>query len=175
MAKTQEAPYDLSGSLGDSYYNGSDFTGTKTLIYNMTSCNGTKDMSWDGVLLNKALWSEYNSNVTYPNPSFDVKFDDKTANLTLSGYIMTYPSCGKKATFCEVDVMVYAEIEITFSGTIDYYHSDELETDSSTPKWEKTVGFGNGTQSNGSRRQEQNGLLSLLASVLALSVASLYL
>jgi hypothetical protein len=89
---------------------------------------------------------------------------------------MSYPSCGKKASFCEVDVIVYAAIEIAFSGTIDYYHSDELETDASTVKWEKTVGFGNSThsnKSNGSSRQEHHGALSLLASVLALSVVSL--
>ncbi|KAJ5378861.1 hypothetical protein N7509_011980 [Penicillium cosmopolitanum] len=176
VRKTEEAPYDLSGLLGDSYYNGSDFAGKKTIIYNMTTCNGTKDIPWDGVMLTKKLWSEYDSNVTYPNPSFDVQFDDETANLTLSGYIMSYPSCGKKATFCEADVLIYAEIEITFSGTIDIYHSDELETDGSTPKWERTVGFGNGTQiSNGSSRREHYGVLSLLASAFALSVTSLYI
>jgi hypothetical protein len=176
LEKTQEAPYSLSGVLGDSYYNGSDFNGLKTIIYNMTSCNGTKDIPWDGVLLTKMLWAEYDSNVTYPNPIFGLKFDDTTANITLTGYIMSYPSCGKKASFCEVDVIVYAAIEIAFSGTIDYYHSDELETDASTVKWEKTVGFGNSThsnKSNGSSRQEHHGALSLLASVLALSVVSL--
>lgn len=171
--------YNLSSTLGNSFYSGSRFSGSKNINYNMTVCNGTKDLSWEGAILNKKLWSDYNSNVTYPDPTLDLQFDDKTANLTLRGYTMTSPSCGEKAKFCPADVIVYAEIQITFSGKIDAYHSDKLETDGATPKWEKTVGYGNDTQSadktNGSTRQERCGLPSLLICASSLLIAISYI
>jgi hypothetical protein len=72
---------------------------------------------------------------------------------------MLHPSysglCSQK--FCDVETLIEAKMTVTFEGTIDLYHSDELKTDSSKPAWTRTVGFNNSIQTDESSTSSSSG------------------
>lgn len=189
LAKTSKAPYNLSSTF--TQYGSMSMDTTFPIGFNMTSCNGTQDIDWAATMISNDYWPDTGSNITYPDPTLDIVFDDKTANLTLNAYIQAVQGCEVKSRskrFCSADIIVIAKMAITFEGTIDSYHSDELETTSSKPTWVKTVGFSNSTQEgrnsttgsdsdgkkNGSSGRQFPGALALVAGVFAIFFSFLY-
>ncbi|KAJ5433536.1 uncharacterized protein N7458_012692 [Penicillium daleae] len=191
LAETTKAPYNLSSTFTQ-YGSESTFDTTFPILFNMTSCNGTQDIDWSGYMISNYYWPSTGSNVSYPDPTLDIVFDSKTAKLTINGYIQAVEGCEEKPTnqdFCEADTIIEAKMTVTFEGTIDSYHSDELETASSKPAWIKTVGFNNITQTsgnstsgsgnsdkkNGSNGHQYPGAFPLVASLAVLLASSLYI
>jgi hypothetical protein len=191
LAETTKAPYNLSSTFTQ-YGSESTFDTTFPILFNMTSCNGTQDIDWSGYMISNYYWPSTGSNVSYPDPTLDIVFDSKTAKLTINGYIQAVEGCEEKPTnqdFCEADTIIEAKMTVTFEGTIDSYHSDELETASSKPAWIKTVGFNNITQTsgnstsgsgnsdkkNGSNGRQYPGAFPLVASLAVLLASSLYI
>jgi hypothetical protein len=190
LAETSKAPYNVSSSFTQ-YGSEATFDTTYPLQFNMTSCNGTKDIVWDAYMISNFYWPGTGSNVSYPDPTLDIVFDSKTANLTLDAYVQAIQGCNespKHQNFCDGEVIVEAKMTITFGGTIDSYHSDELKTDSSKPAWTRTVGFKNSTKisgtsttssgssdkKNGSSGRQYPGAFPLAGSIVAL-LFSLYI
>ncbi|KAJ5378126.1 uncharacterized protein N7496_005535 [Penicillium cataractarum] len=151
LAETSKAPYNVSSTFTE-YGSDSTFDSTYPIVFNMTSCNGTQATDWSAYMISNYYWPTTGSNISYPDPTFDIVFDDKTAKLTLDAYIQAVQGCEDRPQnqdFCEADTLIEAKMTITFEGTIDSYHSDELKTDSSKPTWLKTVGFNNSTKTDG--------------------------
>lgn len=109
------------------------------------------------------------SNISYPDPSLDIQFDSRNANLTLDGYISA-----RSPNLYGADTKIEAKIKVSFLGVNDAYRSDLLKNDSSTPTWVRTIGFGPG-KSNGSSNGESPSVLSLLACASALFFVSIYI
>ncbi|KAJ5152637.1 uncharacterized protein N7482_009115 [Penicillium canariense] len=194
LAKTDKAPYNVSSALSQ-YGDENTYAGSFLIPFNMTSCNGTKDTNWAATLISPYLWELAGYNVSYPAPTLDIVFDSETAHITLNAYISAVQGCevhNSNQDFCDAMTIIEAKVTITFKGTIDSYHSDELETNSSTPTWLRTVGFNNGTQtsanngtqtsgnSTSDRKNDSTGrqypaVISLISSVFALSILSLYI
>ena len=193
LAETTKAPYNLSSTFTQ-YGSESTFDTTFPIPFNMTSCNGTQDIDWSGYMISNYYWADTGSNVTYPDPTLDILFDNETAKLTINAYIQAAEGCGKKSEnqdFCEADTIIEAKMTLTFEGTIDSVHSDQLETASSKPAWIRTVGFSNSTQTqtsgnstsgsgsgdkkNGSVGRQYPGALPLVASLVVLLASSLYI
>jgi hypothetical protein len=191
LAETSKAPYNVSSTF-TRYGSESTFDTTYPLVFNMTSCNGTQDIDWSAYMISNYYWPSTGSNISYPDPTLDIVFDSKTAKLTLNGYIQAVQGCQenpKSQNFCDADTLIEAKMTITFEGTIDFYHSDELETDSSKPAWIRTVGFNNSTQTdgnstsssdssdkkNGSSGRQYPGAFPLIGCIVALLFSSLYI
>ncbi|KAJ5594713.1 uncharacterized protein N7459_000921 [Penicillium hispanicum] len=174
LEKTQQAPYNLSSTL-TSYY------GETPLDWNMTNCNSSDVVKWTGNLINQKLWKSLGFNTSYPDPVLSMQFDAETANLTIDGYFESTPV--GNASFNEDGLAVPGKIHMSFSGSLDAYHSDDLVNNSATPVWLKTVGFQNNSQNIGYNHSKSgatesahgSGVWALAASVLALSVATLYI
>lgn len=187
LAETSKAPYNVSSTFTN--YGSASPKTPLPMGFNMTSCNGTKDIEWAATMISNDYWSDMGSNITFPDPTLDIVFDDKTAKLTLNAYVQAIQGCKRHSEFCSADVIVVAKMVITFEGSIDSYHSDELETTGSKPTWVKTVGFSNSTQTsgngttssgsdskkNGASGRQYPGAVSIVAGVFALLFASLYI
>jgi hypothetical protein len=151
LAETNKAPYNVSSTFTQ-YGSEATFETTYPIQFNMTSCNGTKDIDWTAYMISNYYWPGMGSNVSYPDPTLDIVFDSKTAKLTLNAYIQAVQGCDespKNQNFCDGEVIVEAKMTITLDGTIDSYHSDELNTDRSKPAWTRTVGVNNVTKPGG--------------------------
>lgn len=142
LAQTNSAPYKLTSTLNDYY-------GEGPIPINMTRCNNDDIMEWDTNLISQTWWRNVGYHYTYPDPALDLQFDGETANLTVTGYFDATPVSLGKNTFNTIDIEARGQIKISFSGTIDGYHSDELVEDSATPTWLRTVGFQNGSSTVG--------------------------
>lgn len=187
LAETGKAPYNISSTFTN--YGSANLKTTFPIGFNMTSCNGTKDIEWAAAMISNDYWPDMGSNITFPDPTLDIVFDDKTAKLTLNAYIQAVQGCKMHSKFCSADIIVVAKMAITFEGSIDSFHSDELVTTGSKPTWVKTVGFSNSTQTsgnsttssgndskkNGASGRQYPGAVSLVAGVFALLFASLYI
>lgn len=136
LAKTKTAPYNLTSTLSDYYGDGS-------VPFNMTRCNNGDTIAWDTNLISQTWWTNVGHNYSYPNPVLELQFDGQSANLSLTGYFDATPAPVGKNTFNKLDVEARGQIKISFSGTIDSYHSDILVNGSATPAWLRTVGFQN--------------------------------
>lgn len=138
LAKTDAAPYNLTSTLNNYYGKGS-------IPINMTRCNDNDTITWNSILISQNWWHHAGHKFTYPDPELDLQFDGQCANLTVTGYFDAMPAPTGKNTFNTIDVEVRGQIRISFSGTIDSYHSDELVGDKDKPTWLRTAGFHNAT------------------------------
>ncbi|KAJ5974791.1 hypothetical protein N7481_008498 [Penicillium waksmanii] len=85
LEKTDSAPYNLSATISE--YGTLDLLDGKSLDFNMTACNSSREVTWTSILISDYWWSQMASNISYPDPSLDIQFDSRNANLTLDGYI----------------------------------------------------------------------------------------
>jgi hypothetical protein len=176
LEKTDSAPYNLSATISE--YGKLDlFDGAKSLDFNMTACNSSREVTWSSGLISDYWWSKMGSNISYPDPSLSIQFDSRSANLTLDGYISA-----RSPNLYGADTKIEAKIKVTFWGVNDASRSDLLKNDSSTPTWIRTIGFGNSTndiqslgKNSGSSNRESPSVLSLLASASALFFVSIYI
>ncbi|KAJ5116919.1 hypothetical protein N7456_001267 [Penicillium angulare] len=176
MQDPHSAPYNLSSTLSE-YYGQNEF------VFNMTDCNSTDTTQWVGTMIVDSIMNQDGYNWTYPNPTLDVQFDSTTANLTLEGYFQGAPI--GQGTFRTDELIVPGKLKLSFGGKIDTYHSDVLVNDSSTPSWERTVGFNNnsanigynGTDSddNASSKLRSSQTLSVIGLTLMLSLGTMYM
>ncbi|KAJ5715507.1 uncharacterized protein N7483_012688 [Penicillium malachiteum] len=175
LQDTENAPYNLSSKL--TQYYGSE----SGISLNMTGCNSSETTRWSGYLIVDSIMKMDGYNWTYPNPSLDLQFDSNMANLTIEGYFEGTPIGNED--FNEDGLFVPGNIKISFLGVIDTYHSDVLVNDSSTPSWERSVGFNNNSanigyngidsKTNDSNNFASSSKLPVVALSLILSVAAM--
>lgn len=165
LAKTNAAPYNLTSTLNN-------YHGKGSIPINMTRCNSNDTITWDSVLISQNWWHRVGHKFTYPDPKLDLQFDGQSANLTVTGYFDAMPAPTETNTSNTMGMEVQGQIRISFSGTIDSYHSDELVGDNDKPTWLRTVGFHKAT-SNGDNANKASvvGLSRAWTVVLGLSVA----
>lgn len=87
-------------------------------------------------------------------PSVNLKFDSRTANITVDGYFLGTSYLWANTTGGRSPLgptTVNGRISLSFNGVIDTYHSDLLLNESAIPKWIRTVGFGNNSLNIGYR------------------------
>jgi hypothetical protein len=82
-------------------------------------------------------------------PKMQATFDAYTANFTLSGDVAAQAFLRSNDTDYiggsegELGTSIQGTIQFTFNGALDAYHSDELNMNTSSATWLRTVGFGN--------------------------------
>ncbi|PWY92999.1 hypothetical protein BO94DRAFT_460703 [Aspergillus sclerotioniger CBS 115572] len=132
---THGPPYTLSSTIDN--YNG--IGGDQAFLINGTDCNGTGEIEWS---FSPAALSSYANRLALPNPTVDLQFDEKTANLSVQGYFYGSP-------YNTGELLTVGKFRLSFSGVLDAYHSDVLVNNTATPTWLRTVGFNNNSQNVG--------------------------
>lgn len=117
---------------------------------NLKSCDSSTESSQNRMTLVDRDYSN-NAGWNWTYPAVEIQFDSQTANFTLSGYAAAIPYYINRADSLKSlgPDEVQGTIKVSFSGVIDSYHSDILVNTSSTPTWQRTVGFGNNSMNIG--------------------------
>lgn len=149
VAKSQDA-FSLAGELNS-------FVGWGSFDYNnisMPACNSSYyNGDWKVSLLEvpgEDWWSTKGWK-GFTLPILNVTFDTQTADFALNGDFAANPFLRSNdtdyngGTAGELGPAIQGTIGFTFKGVLDAYHSDVLNTNTSSPIWLRTVGFGNNT------------------------------
>ena len=169
----------------------------------LNDTGGSGTWSYDGISMSTCNSTEYYGNWTlsvldvqgnwwwstkgwkaYTLPIMNVTFDTQTANLTLNGDFQASPFVRSNSSDYVVGSGgtigpgVQGTIGFTFRGALDAYHSDILNTNSSSPTWLRTVGFGNNSlnidNSSAATRLYPAGGQWAITAIIAISVFILF-
>lgn len=120
----------------------------------MPGCNSSTDTDdWAMTVFDSPWWSTEGWD-DFILPRLDVQFDDKIVNGSIFGDFDAYVFVNSNRSIMSTPTLgtsVQGTVNITFSGFLDGFHSDLLVMDmgSKSPRWLRTVGFGNDSQDIG--------------------------
>ncbi|CAL5871906.1 uncharacterized protein PFLUO_LOCUS6161 [Penicillium psychrofluorescens] len=142
--RSNKTPYNLTGTIQNA-----DLM-LRSFDMNLKSCDSSTESSQNRMTLVDRDYSN-NAGWNWTYPAVEIQFDSQTANFTLSGYAAAIPYYINRADSLKSlgPDEVQGTIKVSFSGVIDSYHSDILVNTSSTPTWQRTVGFGNNSMNIG--------------------------
>ncbi|KAJ5976569.1 hypothetical protein N7481_010276 [Penicillium waksmanii] len=85
----------------------------------------------------------YHYDWAYPDPTINLEFDSKAANVSMGAYLRAMPSSNYTQAEKDLQVRVPRYINVIFHGVIDSLQSDVMVNDSDTPVWLRSVGLNN--------------------------------
>ncbi|PLB48805.1 hypothetical protein P170DRAFT_383111 [Aspergillus steynii IBT 23096] len=112
--------------------------------FSFPACNSSMETGNWTVELQVGKWPLTKGWSGFRLPTTNTSFNDRTANVSISGIFRATAWLHTNASrTLAVGSSILGSLELEFRGILDPYHSDVLDMDSPTPKWLRTVGFGN--------------------------------